>query len=153
MKTSQDSPNARTPCSMPFGQCSRGVAQCCTQPARCSRRRTVRALPRCAIAIPTRRGCLCMAAWTYNCCRMPSMTAFITRCYASALEGLRLIMVVALLGVSTFVQADASVRSAALIATQDGYMLNADFDLGLNPRLIDALQRGVSLYFSVEFNV
>ena len=84
---------------------------------------------------------------------MPSMTAFITRCYASALEGLRLIMVVALLGVSTFVQADASVRSAALIATQDGYVLNADFDLGLNPRLIDALQRGVSLYFSVEFNV
>jgi hypothetical protein len=46
--------------------------------------------------------------------------------------------------------ADASVRSAAMIATDDGYVINADFDLKLNPRLVDALQRGISLYFSVE---
>ena len=49
--------------------------------------------------------------------------------------------------------ANASVRSAAMIATEDGYVINADFDFELNPRLVDALQRGVSLYFSVELQV
>jgi len=49
--------------------------------------------------------------------------------------------------------AEANVRVASLISTEDGYVVNADFELELNPRLIDALQRGVSLYFSVELNV
>src|SRR5690606_27890375 len=121
--------------------------------ARCSRRRTARASPRSATAIPTWKGCRCMAAWIYNCCRMPSMTAFITRCCASTRERLCLLAALVVLGLPALALAEAAVRSAALIATEDGYVVNADFDLKLNPRLIDALQRGVSLYFSVEFDV
>jgi hypothetical protein len=51
------------------------------------------------------------------------------------------------------VLAEAAVRSAAMIASEEGYVVNADFQLDLNPRLIDALQRGVSLHFSVELTV
>lgn len=82
------------------------------------------------------------------------MTAFTTRCSASLLEALRALTVaLLLLCAPALVQADASVRLASLIATDDGYVVNADFDLELNPRLVDALQRGVSLYFSVELSV
>jgi len=81
------------------------------------------------------------------------MTAFITRCCASTRERLCLLAALVVLGLPALALAEAAVRSAALIATEDGYVVNADFDLKLNPRLIDALQRGVSLYFSVEFDV
>lgn len=81
------------------------------------------------------------------------MTASITHCCASVFDRLRMLLLVAMLGLPALAQADASVRSAALIATEDGYVVNADFQLQLNPRLIDALQRGVSLYFSIELNV
>lgn len=49
--------------------------------------------------------------------------------------------------------ADASIRSASINAMDDGYTVNADFQLDLNPRLVDAVQRGVSLYFTVTFVV
>lgn len=44
----------------------------------------------------------------------------------------------------------AEVRYAELVAGEDGYVVNADFDLELNPRLIDAVSRGVSLHFSID---
>jgi len=45
------------------------------------------------------------------------------------------------------------VRSAELHAEEDGYYLNADFDLSLNSTLEEALQKGVPLYFVLEFEV
>jgi hypothetical protein len=45
------------------------------------------------------------------------------------------------------------VRSAELHAEEDGYYLNADFGLTLNPTLDEALQKGVPLYFLLEFEV
>ena len=34
-----------------------------------------------------------------------------------------------------------------------GYVLNADIDIELNPRLADAVRRGVSLYFTTELRI
>ena len=45
------------------------------------------------------------------------------------------------------------VRSAELHTEEDGYYLNADFELSLNPTLDEALQKGVPLYFLLEFEV
>ena len=45
------------------------------------------------------------------------------------------------------------VRSAELHAEEDGYYLNADFELALNSTLEEALQKGVPLYFLLEFEV
>jgi hypothetical protein len=46
-----------------------------------------------------------------------------------------------------------TVRSAEVRATEDAYVLNAEFDLTINPTLEEALQRGVPLYFVLEFDV
>jgi hypothetical protein len=43
------------------------------------------------------------------------------------------------------------VRKAALIHAEDGYFLEAEFDIALTPVLEDALNKGVPLYFSLEF--
>ena len=46
-----------------------------------------------------------------------------------------------------------AVKSAELRAEDDGYVLNAEFDLTLNPTLEEALQKGVPLYFLLEFEI
>jgi len=51
-------------------------------------------------------------------------------------------------------RADAiGVKSAELRAEDDDFVLNADFDLTLNATLEEALQRGVPLYFLLEFEI
>ena len=56
--------------------------------------------------------------------------------------------------VSSPARADAIVvRSAELRAEDDDYVLNADFELTLNATLEEALQRGVPLYFLLEFEI
>jgi F0F1-type ATP synthase membrane subunit c/vacuolar-type H+-ATPase subunit K len=45
------------------------------------------------------------------------------------------------------------VRKAALVAAEDGYFLEAQFDIALTPALEDALNKGVPLYFSLEFEL
>lgn len=49
--------------------------------------------------------------------------------------------------------ADISVRHPQLAIGDEGYVLAADFNLSLNPRLEDAVARGVALYFVVEFEL
>jgi hypothetical protein len=52
------------------------------------------------------------------------------------------------------VRADTiAVKSAELRIEDDEYVLNADFDFALNATLEEALQRGVSLYFILEFEL
>ena len=46
-----------------------------------------------------------------------------------------------------------AVKSAEIRAEEDAYVLNAEFDLSINPTLEEALQRGVPLYFLLEFEV
>lgn len=87
------------------------------------------------------------------------MTAFTTRCCASTARGLRaglfvLFTVFMLAGLSPSpARAEASARSAGLAAVEEGYVLNADFRFDLNSRLVDAVRRGVALYFTVDFIV
>jgi hypothetical protein len=50
-------------------------------------------------------------------------------------------------------RADNQILSAEILATEEGYVVNADIDLALNSRLEDALRRGVSLYFLLELEV
>ncbi len=45
------------------------------------------------------------------------------------------------------------VRSAELLAEDESYVLNAQFDVAFNPTLEEALQKGVSLYFVFEFEL
>ena len=45
------------------------------------------------------------------------------------------------------------VRKAALTAAEEGYLLEAEFDIQLTPLLDDALHKGVPLYFTLEFEV
>jgi len=46
---------------------------------------------------------------------------------------------------------DIAVREARLIAGEEGIALHADFEVVLTPRLENALNKGVALYFTVEF--
>lgn len=47
----------------------------------------------------------------------------------------------------------ALLRQAEITLREEGYVVNADIDFALNPRLTDAVNRGVSLYFVTEFLV
>jgi len=46
-----------------------------------------------------------------------------------------------------------AVKSAELRVDEDMYVLNAEFDLALNPTLEEALQKGVPLHFIFEFEL
>ena len=49
--------------------------------------------------------------------------------------------------------AEIAVRSASLEPAEDGWQLHADFDIQFSPRLQEAVNRGVPLYFVVEFEL
>ncbi len=71
----------------------------------------------------------------------------------AALIGAALLAVSALLA-PIAARADAiEVKSAELRAEEDGYYLNAEFDFTLNATLDEALQKGVPLYFLLEFEI
>jgi len=46
-----------------------------------------------------------------------------------------------------------NVRSVDVEAVEEGYLLNADFDLELTPKLLDAVSHGVSLDFVLAFDL
>jgi hypothetical protein len=45
------------------------------------------------------------------------------------------------------------ISDLSLQANDDGYVLDADFEIDLNARLEDAINKGVALYFEVEFEL
>jgi len=49
--------------------------------------------------------------------------------------------------------ADIAANSAQLLTSDDGYSLSADFSVTLNPRLEEAVSRGVVLYFAADFEL
>jgi hypothetical protein len=82
---------------------------------------------------------------------MPNTTVSTTRCFASRPERLLRWVLCALTAVLAFAaQAEGVIRSAEIVRGDGGYVLNADIDLELNPRLVDVISRGVSLYFTTE---
>ena len=46
-----------------------------------------------------------------------------------------------------------AIKFADIRAEEDGYYLNAEFDLNINPTLEEALQKGVPLYFELELEI
>jgi Domain of unknown function (DUF4390) len=46
-----------------------------------------------------------------------------------------------------------AVKSAELLAEDEDYVLNAQFEFSFNPTLEEALQKGISLYFVLEFEL
>jgi len=92
------------------------------------------------------------------------MTAFITHCCAKpSLALLRvarwLVLCLAIGGLCANGKIGAAqangidVRKAALTASDEGYILEAEFDIQLTPLLDDVLHKGVPLYFTLEFEV
>lgn len=47
----------------------------------------------------------------------------------------------------------STVKQAAIVATPQGYVLDADIDIVLNPTLEDALAKGINLHFLLELEV
>ena len=89
---------------------------------------------------------------------MSTMTASILpACARSAERLLRACALVALLVPFMFGQAahasEARIARAEIVRGDMGYVLNADIDIELNPRLADAVRRGVSLYFTTELRI
>lgn len=81
------------------------------------------------------------------------MTAFFTRS-CKKYSVLSLFLALALvLGAAPAVAEGIEVRHASLAPAEEGYFLEADFEITLNPTLEDALNKGVPLYFLLEFEV
>ena len=67
---------------------------------------------------------------------------------------LRGILIVAFVSVASISHAEGiTVRSASVEPSDDGWLLQADFDIQFSPRLEEAVNRGVPLYFVVEFEI
>ena len=82
------------------------------------------------------------------------MTVFITRCSRKYSRLLALIACVLSLFICAVAHAEGiEVRNAALVSGEEGYFLEADFEIVINPTLEDALNKGVPLYFLLEFEV
>jgi hypothetical protein len=81
------------------------------------------------------------------------MTASFTRCY----KKYNLLVAFAALTLALlFSWAHAEgieVRHAALVSEEEGYFLEADFEIELNATLSEALNKGVPLHFLLEFEV
>jgi hypothetical protein len=64
------------------------------------------------------------------------------------------LMLALLLGWSACAHANnIEISHVSLEGNDEGYALDADFQIELNPRLEDAINKGVALYFEVEFDL
>jgi hypothetical protein len=82
------------------------------------------------------------------------MTAFSTRCCRSLSRLAALVVLSLAAGFTGPARADGiEVRKAALIAAENGYALEADFEITLTHTLEDALNKGVPLHFTLEFEL
>ncbi len=81
------------------------------------------------------------------------MTVFFTRSFKKS-SLLLLIAALAFMMLALPVRAEGIlVRDAALVAVDEAYYLEADFEISLNATLEEALNKGVPLYFLLEFEV
>jgi hypothetical protein len=82
------------------------------------------------------------------------MTVFFTRCSRKFSQLCALALCALALAFGAVAHAEGiEVRNAALVAGEEGYFLEADFEIALNPTLEEALNKGVPLYFLLEFEV
>jgi Domain of unknown function (DUF4390) len=89
-----------------------------------------------------------MMVSTTPCCAKASLAAL------SVMRWLVLWLAMGGVGIANAAQTSGiEVRKAALTASEEGYTLEAEFDIQLTPLLEDVLHKGVPLYFSLEFEV
>lgn len=83
------------------------------------------------------------------------MTVFSTPCWKKQLSALFAVCVftLACLAPPAARAEGISVKNAELVANEEWYYLNADFNVGLTPALEDALSKGISLNFILEFEL
>src|SRR5687767_46148 len=84
-----------------------------------------------------------MTASSMRCCRRPSGRGWIAA----------LVLLAGFAAATPARSEGIDVRRAALIAAEDGYFLEADFEIALSHTLEDALNKGVPLYFTLEFEL
>ena len=85
--------------------------------------------------------------------RIPLPSASLAR-FPHALVGLiALVFLLATTAVTTSHADTIAARAAELRLEEDWYVLDADFELILNPTLEEAIGRGVPLYFAIEFEM
>ena len=83
-----------------------------------------------------------------RCCKKISATLRrVTRCFVLCAAA------VGLFGAGAAQSDGIEVLKAALTASDDGYLLEAELDMRLTPALDDALHKGVPLYFVIEFEL
>jgi hypothetical protein len=80
------------------------------------------------------------------------MTVFFTR-YCKKYSLLIALLWPLLNGLPAAAAGGIEVRGAQLVAAEDGYFLEADFGITLNPTLEEVLDKGVALYFLLEFEI
>lgn len=79
--------------------------------------------------------------------------AFSTACSKSVIRRLRLwLLTLAFLPALAWA-AEIDIANPQLLAGDDGYVLSADFKFELNPRLEEAVTKGVALYFVADFEL
>ena len=64
-----------------------------------------------------------------------------------------LVGLVLLLSIGTTQAADIVAETARLIVSDEGYSLNADYKVSLNPRLEEAVNKGIALFFTADFEL
>lgn len=79
--------------------------------------------------------------------------AFITVCSKSVLERLRLWLLLLVFVPFLAWTAEIEIVNPQISATDDGYVLSADLKFELNPRLEEAVTKGVALYFVADFEL
>ncbi|MDQ6619456.1 MAG: DUF4390 domain-containing protein [Pseudomonadota bacterium] len=75
------------------------------------------------------------------------------RCAAHVRHGFTFLLACAVLFCGTVWADTITVLSAEVRTEEEGYYLNAEFDLSINSTLEEALQKGVALYFVLELDV
>ena len=80
------------------------------------------------------------------------MTVFTTRSLKSAFDPLRLLSAFLISFLPVNAQA-IEITFAELKATEESYVVNSNIDMQLSPVLEDALNKGVALYFRLEFEL
>jgi len=85
---------------------------------------------------------------------MQRMTAFTTPFWKRFEQALLLIALALAVAPAFAAQTHGiEVRQAAMTTAEDSYLLEADIDIILSPPLEDALHKGISLYFLLEFEL
>ena len=74
------------------------------------------------------------------------------RCYKKIIRPF-LFCVLLLLAAVAARATDLSIRNPQLLANEEGYSLAADFNINFNSRLEEAVNKGIVLYFAVDFEL